>query len=61
MKKGAETKKKWNKKGQTAVEYIIIAAGLFAAIISFYVLYSYFVPQQFEEGAKVVLSDYDAD
>ena len=53
-------KKKWlNNKGQTAVEYMVIAAGLLTAIISFYVLYSYMVPQQFEEGAKVVLSDYD--
>ena len=40
---------------------MVIAAGLLTAIISFYVLYSYMVPQQFDEGAKVVLSDYDAD
>lgn len=60
MTKGAGKKIFGNKKGQTAVEYIITAAGLFTAIISFYVLYSYLVPQQFEEGAKVILSDYDA-
>ena len=53
--------KKWlNNKGQTAVEYMIIAAGLFSAIISFYVLYSYFVPQQFDEGAQIILKEYDA-
>ena len=52
--------KQWlNKKGQTAVEYIIVAAGLFSAIISFYVLYSYFVPQQFDEGAQLILKEYD--
>ncbi len=60
MKNGAGKKKFLNKKGQTAVEYIITAAGLFTAIISFYVLYSYMVPQQFEEGAKVILMEYDA-
>lgn len=49
-----------SKKGQTAVEYIITAAGLFTAIISFYVLYSHLVPQQFEQGAKVILSEYNA-
>lgn len=49
-----------NKKGQTAVEYIIVAAGLFTAIISFYVLYSRFVPQQFDQGAKLILSEYEA-
>lgn len=53
--------KKWlGNKGQTAVEYIIVAAGLFSAIISFYVLYSYFVPQQFDEGAQLILKEYDA-
>ena len=57
----AEKRKIWNKKGQTAVEYMITAAGLFAAIISFYVLYSHLVPQQFEQGAKVILSDYNAN
>lgn len=50
----------FNKKGQTAVEYIVTAAGLFTAIISFYVLYSRLVPQQFEQGAKVILSEYEA-
>ena len=48
-----------NKKGQTAVEYIVVAAGLFSAIISFYVLYSHLVPQQFDQGAKVILMEYD--
>ncbi len=53
--------KKWlGNKGQTAVEYIIVAAGLFSAIISFYVLYSYLVPQQFDEGAQLILKEYDA-
>ena len=50
-----------NKKGQTAVEYIVVAAGLFTAIISFYVLYSHMVPKQFDQGAKIILSDYDAN
>ena len=49
-----------NKRGQTAVEYMIIAAGLFTAIISFYVLYSHLVPKQFDQGAKTILTDYDA-
>ena len=49
-----------NKKGQTAAEYIITAAALFLAFIGFYVVYSHFVPEQFETGAKYILSDYDA-
>ena len=50
-----------NKKGQTAIEYIITAAGLFTALISFYILYSNLVPQQFEQGAKVILAVYETD
>ena len=55
-----EVKRLLNKKGQTAVEYIILTAGLFSALITFYVLYSHFVPQQFEEGAQIILKDYNA-
>lgn len=56
-------KRKWtlNKKGQTAVEYIVIAAGLFGSLLAFYVLYSQLVPKQFEQGAKVILTEYDVD
>jgi len=56
-KKGILTR---NKKGQTAVEYLTVAAGLFTAIISFYILYSHLVPKQFEQGAKVILTEYEA-
>ena len=49
-----------NNKGQTAVEYMIVAAGLFTAFISFYVLYSHLVPQQFDKGAQVILMEYEA-
>ena len=49
-----------NKKGQSATEYIIVAVGLMGAFLSFYVLYSHLVPQQFEQGAKFVLMDYSA-
>ena len=49
-----------NRKGQTTVEYVVIAAGLFTAIISFYVLYSHLVPKQFDQGAKTILTEYDA-
>ena len=49
-----------NKKGQGAVEYIVVAAGLMGAFLSFYVLYSHLVPQQFEQGARVILTDYHA-
>lgn len=47
------------RKGQTAVEYVIIAGALFGAFLSFYALYSNLVPQQFDKGAKVILSVYD--
>ena len=49
-----------SKKGQTVVEYIVVAAALFGGLISLYVLYSRSVPQQFEQGSKIILSDYDA-
>ena len=49
-----------NKKGQGAVEYIVVVAGLMGAFLSFYVLYSHLVPQQFEQGAKIILTDYNA-
>ena len=49
-----------NKKGQGAIEYVIVAAGLMGAFISFYILYSHLVPQQFEQGARIVLTDYNA-
>ncbi len=58
LKKGKEVLN--NKKGQGAVEYIIVAAGLMGAFLSFYVLYSHLVPQQFEQGAKIILTDYTA-
>ncbi|MBP5403568.1 MAG: hypothetical protein J6Y17_00570 [Elusimicrobiaceae bacterium] len=50
-----------NKKGQSAVEYIIVAAGLMGAFLSFYVLYSHLVPQQFDQGARVILTDYNTN
>ena len=49
-----------SKKGQGAVEYIIVAAGLMGAFLSFYVLYSHLEPQQFDQGAKIILTDYNA-
>ena len=47
-------------KGQTAIEYIITAGALFGGLLAFYALYSNLVPQQFDQGAKIILSDYDA-
>ncbi|MBR5151429.1 MAG: hypothetical protein IKW71_01175 [Elusimicrobiaceae bacterium] len=47
-----------DKKGQGTVEYIIVAAGLMGAFLSFYVLYSHLVPKQFEQGAKIILTNY---
>ncbi len=51
----------FNKKGQTAAEYVITAAGIFLAIMAFYVAYSHLVPQQFETGAKYILTVYEAN
>ena len=50
-----------DKKGQGAVEYIVVAAGLMGAFLSFYVLYSHLVPQQFDQGARIILTDYSAN
>lgn len=47
------------KKGQTAVEYVLTAGFLFGAFLAFYSLYSNLVPQQFDKAAKVILSVYD--
>lgn len=48
-------------KGQTAIEYVLTAGFLFGAFLAFYALYSNLVPQQFDQGAKVILSVYDAN
>ena len=50
-----------NKRGQTAAEYVITAASIFLAIMAFYVAYSRLVPQQFETGAKYILTVYEAN
>lgn len=50
-----------NRKGQTAIEYVITAGALFGAFMAFYALYSNLVPQQFDQGAKLILSVYDAN
>ena len=46
-------------KGQTAIEYVLTTAALFSAFLAFYAFYSNLVPQQFDKGAKVILSVYD--
>lgn len=50
-----------DKKGQSTVEYVVVAAGLMGAFLSFYVLYSHLVPQQFDQGAKIILTDYSTN
>ena len=40
---------------------MIVTAGLFTAIISFYVLYSHLVPQQFDQGAQIILKEYKVE
>ena len=47
------------RKGQTAVEYVLTAGFLFGAFLAFYALYSNLVPQQFDQGAKLILTTYD--
>ncbi len=48
-----------SRKGQTAIEYVLTAGALFGAFLAFYAFYSNLVPQQFDKGAKVILSVYD--
>lgn len=50
---------KKNRKGQIAVEYILATAFLFAAFALFYKYYSWITPQQFENGAKVILTVHE--
>ena len=52
---------KRNKKGQAAGEYILTTAALFVAFVLFYKYYSWVVPQQFEQGAKIILSVYELE
>lgn len=59
MKTKQYIKSQLGRKGQTAIEYIITAGALFGAFLSFYALYSNLVPQQFDQGAKIILSVYD--
>ncbi|MDR0291873.1 MAG: hypothetical protein LBI01_03755 [Elusimicrobium sp.] len=49
-----------NKKGQTTVEYIFTTVMLFTMLLLFYISYSKIVPLQFEQGAKLILTVYDA-
>jgi hypothetical protein len=49
-----------SKRGQGTVEYIAVVAGLVGAFLSFYVFYSHLVPKQFDQGAKLILMDYNA-
>jgi uncharacterized protein (UPF0333 family) len=48
-----------SKKGQTSVEYIMTTAALFVAFVLFYKYYSWVVPRQFDQGAKVILAVYE--
>ncbi len=48
-----------SRRGQTAIEYVLTATALFGAFLAFYALYSNLVPQQFDQGAKIILSVYD--
>ena len=50
---------KINNKGQAALEYIVTTLALFAAFAIFYKSYSWIVPKQFEQGAKVILAVYE--
>ncbi len=47
------------RQGQTAVEYVLTAGFLFGAFVAFYALYSNLVPQQFDQGAKLILTTYE--
>ncbi len=48
-------------RGQTAIEYVLTAGFLFGAFLAFYALYSNLVPQQFDQGAKLILTTYDVN
>lgn len=50
---------KINNKGQAAMEYIVTALALFVAFVIFYKSYSWIVPRQFEQGAKIILAVYE--
>lgn len=48
-----------SRKGQNAIEYVLITAALFSAFLAFYAFYSNLVPRQFDQGAKIILLPYD--
>jgi hypothetical protein len=50
-----------NKVGQAAVEYILTTAALFGAFVIFYNYYTWIVPRQFENGAKMILTVYETN
>jgi len=47
-----------NRRGQAAVEYVLITVVLFGVFVIFYGVYSRLVPRQFEQGASIILSVY---
>ena len=49
-----------NDRGQTAIEYVLTAGFLFGAFLAFYALYSNLVPEQFDRGAELILTTYEA-
>jgi len=49
-----------SKKGQAATEYVLTMVVLFIMLLMFYFSYSRIVPLQFEQGAKIILTVYDA-
>ncbi len=55
----AAVKSLCGRKGQTAIEYVLTAGFLFGAFLAFYALYSNLVPQQFDQGAELILTTYD--
>ncbi len=54
-------KRQLNRRGQSAVEYVITTVALFAVFLAFYAFYSNIVPKQFEQGARIILEPYYLD
>ncbi len=50
-----------NKKGQTAMEYVLTTAAVFVAFTLFYKYYTWVVPKQYENGARVILAVYELE
>lgn len=51
----------WRRRGQTAIEYLLVTASLFFVFVTMYRALQYAVANQFKRGGQVILKVYIED